>query len=134
MSQATNYLEYKVCDHALGRTSYSKPSTTYIGLSTADPGETGSQSNEPSGNGYSRQDASTNFGDANTTTGTAVNVNVVTFGPCTTSGWGTITHVFYVDASTTGNSLIYAALTSSRTIAVGDSLQFATSQLSVAVS
>jgi hypothetical protein len=133
VSQATNYLEYKVCDHALGRTSYPKPSTTYLGLSTADPTETGSQSNEPSGNGYSRQDASSAFGDANTTTGTAVNSSVVTFGPCTSSGWGTITHVFYVDASTTGNSMIYAALTSSRTIAVGDSLQFATSQLSVAV-
>ncbi|MFA7308350.1 MAG: hypothetical protein WC026_16960 [Hyphomicrobium sp.] len=133
MSQATNYSEYKVCDHVMGRTSYTKPSTTYLALSTADPGETGSQSNEPSGNGYSRQDASSAFGDANTTTGTAVNSSVMTFGPCTTSGWGTITHGLYCDASTTGNGLVYFALTSSRTIAVGDSLQFATSQLSVFV-
>jgi hypothetical protein len=132
MTAATNYLETKLCDHAMGKTSYTKPTTTYLGLSTADPTETGSQSNEPAGNGYARQDASTAFGAANATTGTAVNTSVMTFGPCTTSGWGTITHGFYVDASTVGNSLIYFALTSSRTIAVGDSLQFAASQLSVA--
>jgi hypothetical protein len=131
MTAATNYLEAKLCDHTMGKTSYTKPSTTYLGLSTADPTETGSQSNEPSGNGYARQDATTNFGAADTTTGTAVNSGVITFGPCTTSGWGTITHGFYVDSSTTGNALIYFALTSSRTIAVGDSLQFAASQLSV---
>lgn len=131
MTAMTNYLEYHLVDHTMGKTSFTKPTTTYIALSTADPGETGSQSNEPSGNGYARQDASTAFGASNTTTGTAVNTSVITFGPCTTSGWGTITHAFYVDASTTGNSLLYFALTSSRTIAVGDSLQFATSQLSV---
>lgn len=133
-ANATNYLETKLCDHVMGTTSYTKPTTTYLGLATADPTETGSQSNEPSGNGYARQNATSNFGASDSTTGTAVNTGVITFGPCTTSGWGTITNGFYVDASTTGNMLIYFALTSSRTIAVGDSLQFAASQLSVQVS
>jgi hypothetical protein len=131
MTQATNYLESHLCDHAMGKTSYTKPTTTYLSLSTADPTDTGSQSNEPSGNGYARQDASTNFGACNATTGVAVNTGVITFGPCITSGWGTITHAMYDDALTTGNGLIYAPLSSSRTIAVGDSLQFAASQLSV---
>lgn len=134
MTAATNYLESNLCDHAMGKTSYTKPTTTYVALSTADPTETGSQSNEPSGNGYARQNASTAFGAANSTTGTAVNTSVITFGPCTTSGWGTITHALYCDSLTTGNGLIYLALTASRTISVGDSLQFATSQLSVTFS
>jgi hypothetical protein len=131
MSALTNYGEYKICDHALGKTSFPKPSTTYLGVSTADPGEVGSQSNEPAGNGYARQDASSAFGASDTTTGTAVNASVITFGPCVTAGWGTIAYGFYVDALTTGDEILYFALTSSRTIAVGDSLQFASSQLSV---
>lgn len=130
MGAMTNYLETKLSDHTLGLTSYTKPTVTYISVHTADPTETGSHSNEPSGNGYARQSATANMGATNATTGVSVNTGVVTFGPCTTSGWGTITSVGFEDASTVGNMLLFGALTSSRTIAVGDSLQFAASQLS----
>jgi hypothetical protein len=131
MTAMTDYLEKALLDHVLGLTTYTKPTTAYVSVHTADPTDTGSQSNEPSGNGYARQSATASMGATNATTGVSVNSSVITFGPCTTSGWGTITAVAFGDALTTGNLTLHGLLTSSRTIAVGDSLQFAASQLSV---
>jgi hypothetical protein len=129
---ATNYLEYSLCDHATGKTSYTKPTTVYLAALTSDAGETGSVTGEPSGNGYARQAITSSFGAANVTTGTATNSGgAITFGPNTTSNWGTMAYGLYCDASSAGNGMIYFTFTSSRAIAVGDSLQFATSTLSV---
>ena len=55
----------------------------------------------------------------------------MTFGPNTTSGWGTVTHFGIFDASTNGNLLYWGALTASKTVAVGDSVSFGAGALVV---
>lgn len=129
MSQMTNYLENKLLDHTLGKAAYTMPTTVYLALFTADPTETGSIAGEvPTGVGYSRQAITTTMSVA--ASGSSANSGAITFGPATGS-WGTVSHVGIMDASTAGNMLLYGALSVSKTIASGDSLQIAASQLSI---
>ena len=132
MTAATNYLEQRTLDFWLKANSQttSAPSTVYIGLHTADPGETGSLTNELSGNNYSRQSAS--FG-AVSTVGNTVTCSTnadITFGPASAS-WGTITHVSVHDASTSGNTLFYGALSASKTVGTNDSFKITSGNLTI---
>ncbi|PEJ57384.1 hypothetical protein CN692_13300 [Bacillus sp. AFS002410] len=54
-SNLTNYAQAKLLDHVLGTTAFTKPTTIYVSLHTADPTETGSTAAEIVGNGYVRQ-------------------------------------------------------------------------------
>ena len=47
-------LELRILDSAFGGTAFTPDATLHIGLSSTDPGETGSTQTEPSGNGYAR--------------------------------------------------------------------------------
>ncbi|MFH1557658.1 MAG: hypothetical protein ABII76_22855 [Pseudomonadota bacterium] len=114
---ASNYLENKLLDHALGTTTYSKPSAVYLGLFTADPGEAGSGT-EVAGLGYARQYVQ--FTAASS--GASENTSLITFPQATGGAWGTITHWALFDASTSGNMLISGAFTASRVIADTDQL------------
>jgi hypothetical protein len=120
MPGMTNTMENSTLDHIFGRTTYTAPATLYIGLSTSDPGETGSMAGEPSGNNYARvavANNSTNFPAASN--GQKSNGVAVTF-PEATGNWGTITHFFIADAATNGNVICYGPLSSAKTIGVGD--------------
>ena len=109
----SNYLETEILDHVFGGNSYTAPSTLYLSLHTANPDEDGSGA-EVSGGGYARQSM------AMTVTGnTASNDSAVEY-PTATANYGTVTHVGVYDASTAGNLLCYASLTSSKTIETGD--------------
>jgi hypothetical protein len=95
-----------------------RPTAWFVALGTgsSDTGLTG----EPSGNGYARQSASwTVVNDL------AENSALLTFGPCTTSAWGTMTHCAVFDAVTGGNLLWHGAMSAGVAIAVADSLTFA---------
>lgn len=133
MSNMTNYLEKKLCDHTLGKASYTMPATVYVALFTADPTETGSLTNEVSGGSYSRLAITSAMSAAGATDGTSSNSSALTLGPASAS-WGTITHIGIMDASTSGNMLLYGALAASKTIGSGDSFQFAIGQLEVTMS
>ena len=110
----TNYLETEILDHVFAGAAYTAPSTLYIGLFTAiSDGETGSVT-EVSGSAYARQTM------AFTTSGATTSNNATVEFPTATGSWGTITHVGIFDASTSGNLMVYATLTSSKTIADGD--------------
>ena len=111
----SNYLETKVLDHVFGGTAYTAPSTLYLSLHTANPDEDGSGAEvSTSGTAYARQTV------AFTTSGnTTSNTSAVEY-PTATANFGTVTHVGVYDASTAGNLLCYAALTSSKTIETGD--------------
>jgi hypothetical protein len=52
----------------------------------------------------------------------ATNDGDVDFGPCTTTNWGTITHIGLYDDSAAGNLLVYGEVATSKLIEVGDSL------------
>jgi hypothetical protein len=110
----SNYLETKILDHVFGGTAYTAPGTLYLALFTAvSNGETGSVT-EVSGTSYARETvAFTTSGD---TTSNSAAVEFATAG----SNWGTVTHVGIYDASTSGNLMAYAALSSSKTIESGD--------------
>lgn len=113
----SDYLENKVLGHVFGGSAYSAPATIYVGLFTADPGESGS-SNEVSGNGYLRQSmAFTVSGSA------AANTSAVEF-PTATGSWGTVTHTALYDASTSGNMLAVGQLSASKSIGTNDVFRF----------
>ena len=111
----SNYLETKVLDHVFGATAYTAPATLYLALHTANPAEDGSGTEvSTTGTAYARTAV------AFTTTGNTTSNTAAVEYATATANFGTVTHVAVWDASTAGNMLAYAALTSSKTIETGD--------------
>jgi hypothetical protein len=109
----SNYLETEILDHVFAGNAYTAPATIYVGLFTSNPDEDGSGT-EVSGGAYARQTAAFSVtGNTATTTG------AIEF-PTATASWGTVSHVGIYDASTAGNLMAYAALTTSKAIDTGD--------------
>ena len=111
----TNYLETEILDHVFGGSAYTAPSTLYLGLFTAAPGETGGGTEvTTSGTAYARQSV------AFTTTGnTTSNSSSIEYATATAS-FGTVSHVGVFDAATGGNLMAYATLSSAKSIDTGD--------------
>ena len=109
----TNFLETEILDHVFGGSAYTAPGTHYLALYTAAPGETGGGT-EVSGGAYARQSV------AFTTTGNTTSNSAAVEYPTATASFGTVTHVGVFDASTGGNLMAYATLSSSKTIDTGD--------------
>jgi len=126
MAGKSDYLENKVLDHVLRNTSYTPPTTVYLGLFTANPTDAGGGT-EVSGNGYARQ--AITFGAASG--GAVSNSGAVNFPAATPSGWGTIIGVGIFDASTAGNLLYWAALSPNQTVGVNGVLSFPVGQINV---
>jgi hypothetical protein len=125
MAEMSNYLENALINATLRNTSYTSPSTVYVGLYTTDPGE-GNTGTEVSGGSYARV-AVTFSAPSN---GVSTNTGAVTF-PTATNTWGTITHIGILDALTSGNLLYYTALDSTRSILSGDIFTISIGNLSV---
>ncbi len=111
----SNFLETEILDHVFGGAAYTAPTTHYLALYTAAPGETGGGTEvSATGTAYARQSV------AFTTTGnTTSNTAAVEYATATAS-YGTVTHVGVFDAVTAGNLMAYAALTTSKLIDSGD--------------
>ena len=122
----SNYLETKVLDHVFGGTAYTAPATLYLALFTANPNEDGSGTEvSTSGTAYARQSV------AFTISGnTASNTAAVEY-PTATANYGTVSHVGIYDASSAGNLIAYAALTSSKSIETGDVFRVPTGDLDI---
>lgn len=130
MGSFCNYVEKKLLDHLLGKSSFTAP-TIYVGLSTADPGEDGSGISEPSGGAYAR--VSTEASDWNSVAegvGEADNAADITF-PEATGDWGTLTHFFLSDNSVAGNYLGHGQLASSLAVGSGTTVKFEAGDLSI---
>lgn len=117
----SNYCELKLLDAVFNATAFSV-TTPYVSLHTADPGETGAS--ECVGGSYARQSGSFAAASAGATT-TDAQISYATMPACT------ITHVGVWDASTSGNFLWGGALTASKTVNSGDTVQIATGDLDV---
>jgi len=114
MSQSkSNFSRSKTYQSLLRATPYTGPSTIYMSLHTASPGQTGA--NEISGNAYARQ-AITFGADTN---GAGASSNAPQFPAPTPSNWGTATHFGLWDAPTAGNYLGGDALTNPVATSVG---------------
>ena len=109
----TNFLETEILDHVFAGAAYTAPSTLYLGLFTSAPGETGGGT-ELSGSAYVRKAI------AFTTSGDTTSNNAAVEFPTATGSWGTVTHIGVFDALTSGNLMVYATLTASKTVASGD--------------
>lgn len=111
----SNYLETELLDHVFTNSAYTAPSTLYLALHTASPAEDGSGAEvSTSGTAYARQTVTFTVSGNTATTSAAVEY------PTATANFGTVTHVGVWDASTAGNLIAYAALTTSKTIETGD--------------
>ena len=106
--------------------SPTRPSATYLALFTTDPGETGSGTEvSTSGTAYARQSV------AFTVTGNTASNNAAVEFPTATASYGTVTHIAVFDASTAGNMIAYAALSSSKSIDTGDVLRIPLNDLDI---
>jgi hypothetical protein len=125
MAEMSNYLENAVINAVLRNTTYTSPTTVYVGLFTSNPTDAGSGT-EVSGGSYAR--VAVTFGAPSD--GVSTNSAAVEFPQCTDS-WGTVTHIGIHDALTTGNLLFHTALDTSKTIETGDIFKIASGNLSV---
>ena len=110
----TNYFLNRVADNVFrGDATPAIPTSYYIGLSTTEPDVSGGNVTEPStGAGYARVLLSNLSEAANglVTNNAAINFNE------STNSWGTVTHFVIFDAESSGNLLMYGALTQPRTV------------------
>ena len=122
----TNFLETEILDHVFAGAAYTAPSTHYLALFTAAPGETGGGTEvTTSGTAYVRKAV------AFTTTGNTTSNSAAVEFPTATASFGTVTHVGVFDAATSGNLMAYAALSSSKAIATGDVFRVPTGDLDI---
>jgi len=129
----TNYAEMQILNNLLGNASGPWGGTVYIGVSTGDPGESGSMASEPTigVGGYARVPVvnnGTNWPAATSPggVGTKKNGTAVVF-PEATAQWsgGTAMSWFFIaDAASGGNMLASGDITNDKVIDAGDTLRF----------
>jgi len=125
MAEMSIYLENAIINGTLRATSYTAPTTVYVGLYTTDPTDANTGT-EVSGGSYARTSAT--FGAPSN--GVTTNSAAVTF-PTATGTWGTVGWIGILDAATSGNLLYHTPLTSSKSIISGDIFTIAIGNLSV---
>lgn len=125
MANASDYLEDKVINITLRGQAWTTITTVYVALYTANPTDANTGT-EVSGGSYVRM-ASTWNAPSN---GLSTNTTDITF-PVATAGWGTITHMGILDASSGGNLLYHGAITSPITLLSGQQAKFLAGDLSV---
>ena len=123
---ASNYLENALLNATLTNTSYTSPATVYAALYSVAPTESTSGT-ELSGSNYSRQSVA--FSVAS---GVATNTANVTFGAASAT-WSTAVAWAICDASSSGNILYYSTLSPTQTVLNGDSLTFASGDITVSM-
>ena len=129
MAALSDHAENLLLNWLMTTDSVTRPTAWYVALYTAAPSDSGGGT-EVSGSGYTRQ--ALTVGTASGTGGTTSNTGNITF---TASGgdWGTITHIGIHDASSAGNLLWHGAMSASKTIADGDTLQFNTGNIDLTI-
>ena len=118
MSSFTDYTENLALTYLFTTGSVTRPTAWYVGLFTAAPSDTGGGT-EVSGSAYARVVTGT-MSVSGTSPTTATNNAAIEFAAASGGNWGTIGWAAVFDASTGGNMLAWAALTTSRTINDGD--------------
>lgn len=125
MAEMSNYLEDALINGTLRATTYTAPTTIYVGLYTSDPTDANTGT-EVSGGSYARQ--SVTF--AAPSNGVTTNSSLIEY-PQATGSWGTVAYIGILDSLTSGNLLYHTALDTSKTISSGDVFRIAIGSLSV---
>ena len=111
--------------------SWRANSSRYIALFTGSPTDTGSLAAECAFGGYARVAVTASTGFSAASGGSSSNTGVIAFAECT-SGSETVTHVAIMEtASGAGTMIYFGALTASRAVSSGITLQFAIGALIV---
>lgn len=131
MSSFTDFTENLVLTYLFTTGSATRPTAWYVGLFTAAPSDTGGGT-EVSGSGYARVVTGTISGSGTATTFT--NAAAIEFAAASGGNWGTIGWAAIFDASTSGNMLAWAPLTTSKSINDGDIFRIPASSLSITLS
>ena len=128
MSSFSDYTENLVLTWLFTASAATRPTAWYVGLFTAAPSDTGGGT-EVSGSAYARVVTGTISGSGTATTFT--NAAAIEFAAASGGNWGSIGWAGIFDASTGGNLLAWAALTTARTINDGDVLRIPAGDLDV---
>jgi hypothetical protein len=128
MGSISDFLEKELLDHCFNA-AWASPGNTFIGLSTADPLDTGAGLAEPTDAGYTRVTAS--FGAA---AARAITQDGKLTFPQATAAWGLISHYAIFDALAAGNLLGSGALNTSKNVVNGNTPSIATSEIVISYS
>jgi len=131
MSSFSNYTENLVLTWLFTGSSATRPTAWYVGLFTAAPSDSGGGT-EVTGNGYARVATGTISGSGTATTFT--NAAAIEFAAASGGNWGTIGWAAIFDASTSGNLIAWAPLTTSKDINDGDIFRIPATSLSITLS
>ena len=122
----SNTFETTVLTWLLTNSAATRPTAWYVALFTSNPAEDASGTEvSTTGTAYARQSVTLSV-SGNTATNTAA----IEF-PTATASYGTVTHVGVFDASSAGNLIAYAALTTSKAIDTGDVMRLPANDLDV---
>ena len=122
----SNTFETRVLTWLFTGDAVTRPSSLYVALFTSNPAEDASGTEvSTSGTAYARQSAIFSV-----TGDTASNTAAIEF-PTATASYGTVSHVGVFDASTGGNLIAHAALTTSKAIDTGDVFRVPTGDLDI---
>jgi hypothetical protein len=131
MSSFTNYTENLALTWLFTGSSATRPTAWFVGLFTAAPSDTGGGT-EVSGSGYTRIATGTLSGSGTATTFT--NAAAIEFGAASGGNWGPIGWAAIFDASTSGNMIAWAPLTTAKAINDGDIFRIPANSLSITLS
>lgn len=122
----SNTTETHVLNYLLTSTSVTRPTAWYLALFTSNPAEDASGTEvSTTGTAYARQSATFSVSG-----NTASNSAEIEF-PTATASFGTVTHAAVFDASTGGNMIAYAALSTSKAIDTGDVMRVPASDFDI---
>jgi len=129
MAALSDHAEKLILDWMMTAGTATRPTAWYVALYTAAPSDAGGGT-ELTGSGYAREAVA--FAAATSGTGTTSNTGAVIF---TADGgdWGSVTHMGIHDASSGGNLIWHGALAAAKTVADGDTLEFAVGNIDLTV-
>jgi hypothetical protein len=129
MSSFTDHTESLVLTWLLTNGTATRPTAWYVGLFTAAPSDTGGGT-EVTGNAYARVATGT-MTISGTSPTNATNAAAIEFAAASGGNWASIGWAGIFDASSSGNLIAWAALTTARTINDGDVLRIPAGDLDV---
>lgn len=129
----SNFLENKLLEHSLGKTSYTMPTNVFCALYTVAPTDATSGTEvSTSGTSYARISRSATDWNA-AVGGSITNSTDIRFPSAgeATGAWGTCVALAILDASTSGNILWYGPLSASISVNSGDHHRIAAAGLTI---
>ena len=131
MGAFSEYIEEKLLGHSLCGSTWSAPSTLWIGLATSITSDGNSVSEVDSNVGYARVAVGRGWtAPTSAPAWTVLNSAELTFNAAT-SPWGDVAHFLLTDDSSAGNVLYHGALDITRTVATSDVFSFPQEALSI---